>query len=248
MRQIPLATPFGRLARERGATRGVILSAAVHAALALAIFWGGSRLMVADRMPGAGRGRGGGGGGGGNRTLLLFVPPSQPAGPTLPAPPPLVMPKTQPIPLPEMPAPVLSPPTVSAEQLLAMLGAGQGAGRGSGIGPGGGSGTGGGSGSGTGPGVGPDSGGGGGRVYPPQPQGIIMPPPDRPASVRGTTVTARFEISARGDVMRVSLHPMPRDRRFAAALLDRLKRYTFTPAYALDGRPVAAAFEIQITL
>jgi hypothetical protein len=248
MRQVPLATPFGRLVRERGGARGVFLSAALHAALALAIVWSGTRLMVADRMPGAGRGRGGGGGGGGNRTLLLFVPPSQEAAPALPPPPPLVMPKAQPIPLPPMQAPVLPPPSLSPEQLLAMLGPGQGPGKGSGLGPGGGSGTGGGTGSGTGPGVGPDSGGGGGRGYPPQPQGLLMPPPDRPASVRGTMVTARFEISARGDVMRVSLDPMPRDRKFAAAFLERLRRYTFTPAYSLDGRPVAAAFEIRITL
>lgn len=245
MRQIPLATPFGRLARERGGARGVILSAAVHAALALAVVWSGSRLILADRMPGAGRG--GGGGGGGSRTLLLFVPPAQAAAPALPPPPALVMPQAPPIPLPQMQALVIPPPNLSSEQLLAMLGPGQGPGKGSGLGPGAGAGTGGGSGSGTGPGAGPDS-GGGGRVYPPQPQGIIMPPPDRPASVHGTVVTARFEISARGDVMRVSLDPMPRDRKFAAAFLDRLRRYTFTPAYSLDGRPVAAAFQISFTL
>ncbi len=75
-----------------------------------------------------------------------------------------------------------------------------------------------------------------------------MPPSDRPSSVRGTRVTVRFEISSRGDVMRVSLSPFPRDRKFADAFLDRLRRYTFTPAYTLDGRPVAAIFEISFTL
>ncbi|HYA52860.1 MAG TPA: hypothetical protein VEG33_17025, partial [Streptosporangiaceae bacterium] len=169
MRQVPLATPFGRLARERGGIRAAILSAAVHAALALAVVWSGTRLMVADRMPGPGRGRGGGGGGGGNRALLLFVPPSQDAGPALPVPPPLVMPKAAPVPLPPLPAPEIPPPTLSPEQLLALLGPGQGPGTGSGRGPGAGSGTGGGSGPGVGPGTGPDSGGGGGRIYPPQP-------------------------------------------------------------------------------
>jgi hypothetical protein len=119
--------------------------------------------------------------------------------------------------------------------------------RAAGLGPGGGSGTGGGTGSGVGSGAGPDS-GGGGRLYPPQPQGIIMPPPDRPASVRGMTVTVLFEISARGDVMRVSLDPMPRDRKFAEAFIERLRRYTFTPAYTLDGHPVAAVLPIRFTL
>jgi hypothetical protein len=248
MRQIPLATPFGRLARERGTARGVILSAALHAVLILAIAWSGTRLLEESRVPGPGHGPGGGGGGGGNRMLLVFTPPAQaPAAPALPTPPPLVMPRQPPLPLPDVAPPELETPRIAAAQLLSALGPGQGAGRGTGAGPGAGSGTGGGTGSGVGPGIGPDS-GGGGRFYPPQPQGIILPPPDRPSSLHGTTVTARFEISARGEVMRVSLSPMPRDHRFANAFLERLRRYTFTPAYTLDGRPIAAAFEIRITL
>lgn len=250
MRQVPLATPFGRLAHEGGSVRGVILSAAVHAALVFALVWGGTRLMVADRMPGSGQGRGGGGGGGGNRTLLLFTPPrpAAAAGPTLPLPPPLVMAKQPPVPLPEIKPPDVAPPTVSTAQLLSALSPGQGPGQGPGAGPGAGPGTGGGTGSGVGTGAGPDSGGGGGRIYPPQLQGMILPPPDRPAALRGTTVTVLFEVSARGEVMRVSLDPMPRDRKFTEAFLERLRRYTFTPAHTLDGHPVAAVFPIRITL
>jgi hypothetical protein len=243
-RQVPLATPFGRLAHERGRARGVILSAALHLALVFAVVYSGTRLLVADRLPGAGRGRGGGGGGGGNRALLLFTPPAQAAGPALPIPPPLVMTKQPPTPLPEVKPPDVAPPDVSTAQLLSALGPGEGPGKG----PGAGSGTGGGTGPGKGTGMGPDSGGGGGRVYPPQLQGMILPPPDRPSSLRGITVTVLFEVSARGEVMRVSLDPMPGDRKFAEAFLERLRHYTFTPAYTPDGRPVAAVFPIRITL
>ncbi len=250
-RRVPLATPFGRLARDRGSARGVILSAVVHLALAALVVWSGTRLMVADRMPGEGSGRGGGGGGGGSRALLLFQTPAPASpAPALPPAPPLVMPKEAAVRLPELKPPDLPAPTVSAEQLLATLGPALGPGQGTGAGPGAGSGSGGGTGSGRGPGAGPDSGGGGGggKIYPPQPQGVIMPPPERPSSVRGTTVTVLFEISARGEVMRVSIDPMPRDRKFAEAFLERLRRYTFTPATTLDGRPVAAVFPIRITL
>jgi protein TonB len=249
MRQIPLATPFGRLAHERGGARGVILSAAVHLSLVLLVVWSGRQLMVADRMPGAGPGKGGGGGGGGARALLLFTPPPPAAaGPALPLPPPLILKQQEPVPLPEIKPPEVAPPEVSAAQLLSALGAGAGPGKGTGTGPGAGSGTGGGTGSGVGPGMGPDSGGGGGKLYPPSPRQIILPPSDRPAAVRGTTITVRFEISSRGDVMRVSLSPIPRDRSFADQFVERLRRYTFTPAYTLDGRPVAAVYEIRITL
>jgi protein TonB len=244
-RQVPLATPFGRLAHERGSFRGVILSAAVHAALILLGVYGGTRLMVADRMPGAGPGRGGGGGGGGARAVLLFTPPAAPAAEAaLPLPPQLVMPKAAPIPLPEVKPPDVAPPSVSAEQLLASLGPGTGPGKG----PGAGSGTGGGTGSGRGPGMGPDSGGGGGSLYPPVPRQMILPPMDRPASVRGVTVTVRFEISERGDVMRVSYNPQLRDRSYASQFTERMKHYTFSPATTLDGRPVAAIYQITITL
>ena len=81
-------------------------------------------------------------------------------------------------------------------------GPGQGEGSGTGGGPGSGSGTGGGVGSGRGTGVGSDS-GGTGRVFPPQPQGIILPPTGAPANLRGVRLTVRFEISERGEVLRL---------------------------------------------
>ena len=152
------------------------------------------------------------------------------------------------MPLPEIRPPEVAPPTLTAAQLLAALGPGEGAGKGTGAGPGAGTGTGGGTGSGRGPGMGPDSGGAGGSLYPPTPRQVIMPPSDRPASVRGKMFTILFEISERGDVMRVSINPMPSDHGFARDFLERLRRYRFTPARTLDGRPIAVLYPLTITL
>src|SRR5574340_6223 len=92
-RPVPLATPFGRLVRGRGDTRAVILSAAVHAGVVLALLWGGTRLVMDSRAPGPGHGKGGGGGGGGGaRTVVLY----QAAAPAPPAPPQQLVVKTAP--------------------------------------------------------------------------------------------------------------------------------------------------------
>ena len=246
VRPVPLAVPFGRQVREPGVIRGVGLSAVVHAALIWAVIWGGRRLADATRSPGPGDGPGGGGGGGGGRIFAVFaLPPALPAAPEIPA---LRVPSLAALSVPVERPPEDVPLQISAEDLARLAGAGIGAGQGSGVGPGSGSGTGGGSGSGTGTGVGPDSGRGGGRVYPPVPQQILIPPTDRPSSVRGTTITARFEISATGEVLRVTLAPQPSDRRFASRFVEQMRRYTFTPAYTLDGRPIAAVFEIRFSL
>ena len=247
MRPVPLATPFGRLAHERGGTRGVILSAALHLGVVLLLLWSGSRLLIDDRAPGPGHGRGGGGGGG-NRTLVLYVPPAA----ATPAPPPptpeIVMPKQVAVVVPVVRADTTPrAPAPAPVQPSAGQGPGEGAGKGPGKGPGSGSGSGGGSGSGVGPGTGPDS-GGGGTVYPASPQGIILPPTHPPSALHGTRLTAVFEVSASGQVTHVALDPTPKDRSFANDLLDRLRRYTFTPAHTPDGQPMPSVFRITFTL
>jgi len=245
MRRVPLATPFGRLAHERGGIRGVLLSAAVHLGVVALLLWGGSRFVLADRAPGPGHGRGGGGGGG-NRTLVLLVAPPPPvAQPAPPAPEPQVILPTQLAVVVPAPQPDTVPHPPAGGQPAA--GPGAGSGLGPGTGPGSGTGSGGGSGSGVGPGTGPDS-GGGGTIFQAQPQGIIMPPVHPPSSLRGTAITAVFEISESGEVVHVALDPMPRDHKFASDFLDRLRRYTFSPAHTVDGRPVPALFRITFTL
>jgi len=241
VRQVPLAHTFGRQVRQRGRLRELGLSAVVHLAILSLALYGQHRMIEAGLMPGLGPNKAGGGGGG--RAVLLFVRPPAAAAPA----PALDVPHLEVQTVPTVQAPEDVPVQMSAEEMRSLLQAAT-PGNGTGIGPGSGTGTGGGSGSGVGPGVGPDSGGGGGRIYPPQPQGIIMPPPDRPSALRGSTVAVRFEISARGEVLGVSVDPPIRDRKFREDFLERLRRYTFTPAYTLDGRAVAAVFEIRITL
>ena len=248
-RQVPLASPFGRQVRERGTLRGLGLSAAVHLGVLALVLWGQHRMFAEGRAPGNGPGAGGGGGGGGGRVFAVFALPPAPV--TLPPAPALTVPSLQALTMPVVRPPEEVPVHVSAEELAALVravGPGSGPGQGSGTGPGSGSGSGGGSGSGTGPGVGGDSGGGGGTVYPPSPQQIILPPVDRPASVRGITLRVRFQISARGEVLGVTLAPPLRDRKFRDDFLERLRRYTFSPAHTRDGRAVPAVYEIRFPL
>jgi hypothetical protein len=247
-RQVPLASPFGRQVRDRGTLRGLGLSAAVHLGLLALVLWGQHRMMEAGLMPGLGPGKAGGGGGGSRVFAVLAIPAARAALPPAPA---LTVPSLQALTVPvEQPAEEV-PVQMSAEELAALIRAtapGSGGGQGSGAGPGTGPGTGGGSGGGAGGGSGGDSGGAGGNVFAPQLQGMILPPPDRPSSVRGVTFRVRIEVSARGEVLDVSIDPAIRDRHYGDEFLDRLRHYRFTPAYTRDGRAAPGVFEIRITL
>ena len=61
-------------------------------------------------------------------------------------------------------------------------------------------------------------------------------------------LTVRFEISERGEVLNVEVDPPIRDRGYRNEFMERMRRYTFTPAYTVDGRPVRAVFPVLITL
>jgi periplasmic protein TonB len=245
VRQIPLAVSLGRQTRQRGVFRGLGLSAAVHLLVIGLAAWGTHHIAESDGDPGDGSGRNPGGGGGGAFAVLVVAP----SLPSAPPPPALTVPSLAALTIPVEQAPETVPEQISAEE-LARLAQATGVGAGTGGGPGSGTGSGGGSGSGVGTGVGPDSGAGGGHgtYFMPQPQSVILPPPDRPASVRGITVTARFEISATGEVLRVTLEPTLPDRRFRDAFLERLRRYAFTPASAPDGHPVPSVYEVRFPL
>lgn len=245
--QTPFAVPFGRQLRSTGSIRGTMLSAVLHLSLLAVIIWAGRTTFEnADNAPGEGRGRGGGGGGGGNRTFAVWTVPAAAQTPPAPVPPPVVAPAVTPTAIPE-PQPETQPTTPAPA--APTQGQGEGPGAGPGTGPGAGTGTGGGTGSGTGPGTGPDSGeGGGGRIFPPSLQGMIIPPPGAPRNVRGTEVTVTFRISERGEVLDVEVDPPIRDRGYRNEFLDRMRRYTFTPAYTRDGRPIASEYQVKFTI
>ena len=241
VRQVPLANPFGRQTLERGKLRGLGLSAVAHLGLLALVLWGQHRMIEAGLMPGLGPNRPGGGGGGARVVVLYVQPPAAPAAAAVETP------QLQVVTTPAVQPPEEVPAQMSAEEIRSLLQAAT-PGNGTGAGPGSGTGSGGGSGSGAGPGTGADSGGAGGNVFPPRPQFIIWPPVDRPASVRGTTVRVRFEVSASGDVLGVTIDPSLRDRRYQGEFLDRLRRYKFTPAYTRDGRAVPSVYEVSIAL
>jgi hypothetical protein len=240
-RRIPLAAPMGR---QRVSVKGHALSVVLHGLLVTALVWGAQRGAAAMREPGEGPGRGGGGGGG-RRAFQVFLPaaPAPPAAP-VPEPDQLVVPAHV------QPLDSILPQVASADTAPSPAQPGEGPGAGTGAGPGSGPGSGGGTGGGSGGGIGPDSGaggGGGGRVFPPQPRGILLPPDGRPQNLRGVRLLVRFDISERGEVLRVATEPEIRDRGYRNAFLDRMRRYTFAPA-TLAGRPVRGTFEITITI
>jgi hypothetical protein len=86
-------------------------------------------------------------------------------------------------------------------------------------------------------------------VYPASPDSIIVPPPDRPSSVRRHTYTLSLLVDVDGRVVPDSLRIEPSlgDSGFERAFRARLKRLTFTPAL-YRGCPVPSRFEIRMTL
>jgi len=246
----PLATPFGRQVRGGGSVRDTILSAVVHLGVIALLAWGGKKTFIdANRGPGFDLGRGGGGGGGGIRAYAMFTERgSAPPAPPAPTPKPIVTPPVTPTTIPEpTPAPEPAP---SAPASVPMAGQGAGQGSGTGAGPGVGSGTGGGVGSGTGTGTGNDSGpgGGGGTVFPPYPQSVLLAPEHIPRELKGEELTITFQINEHGEVVGVDVAPPIRDRSFRNDFYERLRRYAFTPAHTRDGRPVAVSYQMKYTL
>lgn len=251
-RRVPLEAPFGRQLSSSGSARGTALSAIAHAALIAFIFWAGRQQFVdASRRVGDDTRRGGGGGGGGARAVAVFasLAGAAPAPPPKVETPPLVVPETPTI-IPEV-QPRAEEPVVAPPATVPAPGPGEGAGNGTGAGPGSGTGTGGGTGGGVGTGVGNDSGPGGGEggdYFQPQPQGVILPPQGPPRNLRGVAIRVIFQINERGQVVEVRTEPVIADRSYRNEFLDRMRRYTFTPAYTRNRQPIAAEFPITITL
>ena len=249
-RRVPLANPLSRQIGPRFSARGPIVSAVVHLLVIAVLLWGAQK--GADALAaGVGPGAGGGGGGGGNRMFTVMLPaPAQAAERAVPVAPPepdrLVVPKVVQKLDTVPPATAAVTPAATATPAT---GPGQGAGAGPGTGTGTGGGNGSGTGSGTGSGIGPDSGGAGGRVFPPQPTFLAPPIFDHvPADLKGRQITVRFDVSERGDVVGIDVDPPIRDHDFRDRFLAVMRRYTFTPAMTRDRRAVRAVFPITFTL
>jgi hypothetical protein len=87
------------------------------------------------------------------------------------------------------------------------------------------------------------------RVVPPRPKGMILPPSDRPADVRGREVEVWVYVAATGRVVADStrLNPPTGDRRFDRRLREHASGWVFEAARR-DGRPVGEWFRYTIIM
>ncbi len=229
----------------------------------------GTPTGISDGPSGGG---GGGGGMGGERVTFIEIAPQAPAGPdevvlTVPevAPPP-PEPEPEPEPRPVPPPPTPRPPTPSpappSTAPAAGTDAGTGeasAGQGSGTGGGLGTGTGEGTGSGTGPGSGGGSGGGtgggigsgvgtgtgAGRMQPPVPEFVLIPPSNPPRSVRGDSLVLRLNIDATGRVRDVEFRSTG-DRGYDQKLRRTALEWRFRPARDAGNKAIPVAYDVTL--
>jgi hypothetical protein len=203
--------------------------------------------------PGAPAGGGGGGGGPVVRYVELpavgrfEVPRPPPSESPARAMVPLTLPKPE---LASLPDAMRQPgvPLTSGPVQSVVLGRGPGTGGGPGAGTGSGGGIGSGRGTGVGAGTGPGTGGEGGSVLPPEPRYAILPPDDRPPSVRGREFEVEFWVDASGRVTRVDVRPEIEDADYRRRFLDRMRQFQFNPARTLEGQPVNGRLIIRIAL
>lgn len=87
------------------------------------------------------------------------------------------------------------------------------------------------------------------RVVPPRPRGLILPPTDPPASIRGREVEVWVYVSAAGRVVPDStqIRPPTGDRRFDRRLRDHASGWVFEAARK-DGRSVGEWFRYTIVM
>ncbi len=103
---------------------------------------------------------------------------------------------------------------------------------------------------GTGRGAGGTEGEGADRgIVPPSPRGLILPPSERPTSVRGKEIAVWVYVTREGEVVADStrLDPGSGDRGFDRRLRDLAAEWVFHPA-TKAGRPVAEWFRYVLVL
>jgi protein TonB len=256
--------PIGIPLRDDGRRAGAVVSVLVHALII-------GLLLIPLMIPGpvieriqqgaGGAGPAGGGGGGrqgtgGTRESLRFVrlaPDPVPTPKVLPPTPTPVVPKIA----PPVPKPVTPPAKAPDEQAAipapqttvaaAVPGANGGSGRDgtAGAGPGSGGGVGSGIGPGKGSATGPGTGGGNQANYPPQVLNMTLPPLPPPASVRGWTMLANFDVDSTGRVLDFKVNESP-DRSYDRQIANILRTYKFRPGTRPDGSPLRMIAQLSI--
>ncbi|MEO7041048.1 MAG: hypothetical protein ABI035_02185 [Gemmatimonadaceae bacterium] len=205
---------------------------------------------------------GGGGGGvgfgdnGAPRVHFVQITPRPTAAPVQPAP---VVPPV--VPVPPVAPPIVAPksevpratPVATATQPVTASSAGTGTGAagagttgaaGAGTGTGGGVGSG--EGQGKGSGVGPGTGGGAAKNFPPSLKQFVLPPLPTPASVKGFTLTAWFDVDSTGKATLLRFTPTP-DRGYNNRIRETLLAARFRPAVRPDGVAIRDTIDIQMS-
>jgi protein TonB len=183
--------------------------------------------------------------GGGMEAIALQVMEPPPA----PQPEPVVVP---PVPTPT-PTPTPDPPPVDTVRPTTppappTTGTGTGQTQQTAAGGGTGNASGPGTATGTGRGGGGDSETGTGRIIAPSPRGLILPPSDRPRSVRGKSITVYVFVNERGTVVSDStrLNPSSGDGGFDKRLKEQASEWRFRPG-SRGGEPIATWFQYVMT-
>jgi hypothetical protein len=228
--------------------------------------------IVAEMMGAGGPGPAGGGGGGrggtgGGRVAVervqYVVPPPPPkvetdriqppevvkppeVKPPEIKPPEIVPPPVEPVPAPSVQASDIKLPDAADASKTSGTGGGAGNDGSTGSGPGSGGGIGSGIGTGRGSGVGAGTGGGDGRIFPPTPSELFIPPIPVPNNVKGKTITIVFDVDSTGRVIDFELTPT-RDANYNRKLREILGATRFRPATDGTGRPVRAKYNLDYT-
>jgi periplasmic protein TonB len=259
----PIGIPQGRENRRLG----IVVSVALHVAIALLLLVPFTTHVVAPILQGAGGpGPAGGGGGGRGGTCGTTRPPSNEglrfiqvapeaaveARPVVPPPLPVVPPKPVEIPPPpplEVKADTSTATKSPSTTIAPVPGSGGGSGTDgtNGAGPGTGGGTGTGVGTGRGSGVGPGTGGGTQANYPPLPIEMFLPPMPIPDRLRGFRMIAEFDVDESGRVVSFTFTET-RDGGYNRRLRDVLRSIRFRPGARPDGRPVRMKAQIEYIL
>jgi protein TonB len=253
---------------ERDTAKSAVASALFHFLIVLALVLltrTGVLIATGDLGVGTGIGTGvaGGGGGGGQddvvSIMMAAADPEPPAAEELTVPakvePVLELSKVEEKPIedveiavvdttPPAPAAVAEPAPNPTGGIGTGERTGTGTGTGPGTGPGSGGGTGGGTGGGIGSGVGPGI--GRGRVLPPSPE-VLLVPPTAPGNVRGKAVLVRLSVDSTGVVRDVEIIPSTGNRKYDETLKRTALGWKFRAARNELNRPVAVLFEVTFT-
>jgi protein TonB len=259
----PIGIPQGRENRPLG----IVVSIALHVAIALLLLVPFATHVVTPILQGAGGPGPAGGGGGGrggtggarqpsneNLRFIQVAPEAPPAAKPVAPPPQPVVPKPVEIPRPTPPPEPkrdtsAATKTQAAPAIAPVPGTGGGSGTDgtNGAGPGSGGGTGTGVGTGRGSGVGPGTGGGLQTNYPPLPIEMFLPPMPIPDRVRGFHMIAEFEIDETGRVLSLKFTET-RDGGYNRKLRDVLRSIRFRPGSRPDGTPIRMKAQIEYIL